>query len=395
MASRRLNGLSRHCANTGVRLSSLFHHRYRAHSSPAGKEGGEITSESEALAFLAERSRALRTPLTLAERKLIVAEIGLATGDAKLRQSEWERLVSRRSFEERERLTLSDFLAKSHDGFIGQKMLQRTARCGVAFFALAGAHTAGEHGMHVFGSALVGSITALGGGTINGLLVGATPVGWVRDPTFLLIAGGASLLGFYGWPLVEQLGEGADAGVVAGSSRIDGHAGDETEVAATGASSQKIEPSAIRYGCETVALGSLAVVGAQQGIVRGLHPLVSASLGVTIALGGVMRDVMCKRDLALGAVETGCQSYGIASFSGAAVYVALRELHVWNCAGSASKLLHGGIPIGLRIFLGFGTVFAVRAAAWVNKPDGMLQTMDESAKVNRDLLRRLEQSFRW
>ncbi len=94
-----------------------------------------------------------------------------------------------------------------------------------------------------------------------------------------------------------------------------------------------------------------------------------------------MRDLMCGRDLSLGA-STGCQSYGIASFSGAAVYVALRELHVWNCAGSTSKLLNGGIPIGLRIIVGFGTVFGIRAAAWQNKPYGLLLRMEEMAELN-------------
>ena len=70
-------------------------------------------------------------------------------------------------------------------------------------------------------------------------------------------------------------------------------------------------PTALRYGLESVALSALAVVGAQQGIVRGLHPIVSCCLGVTVALGGVARDVMCSRDLSLGA-KGGCQSYGVA-----------------------------------------------------------------------------------
>lgn len=333
----------------------------------------EMTAEQEALVFLAERGRAVGANLTLAERKLILKEAGLINKDGttnQLRRSDWETLVSSRSFADLEKLTLSDFLAKSHDGMLGQKMLQYTAMSGVAFFALCGAHIAGEDaGFHVFGATLVGCITALGGGTINGLLTGATPVTWVRNPRFLLITVGASLLGFYAWPLAERM------------------LGDETCDNETD-SSEEQGPSGLRYGLESVALGALAVVGAQQGIIRGLHPLVSSSLGVTVALGGVMRDLMCGRDLALGA-STGCQSYGIASFSGAAVYVALRELHVWNCAGSTSKLLNGGIPIGLRILLGFGTVFGIRVAAWQNKPDGLLLTMDESADANQKRVERL------
>jgi uncharacterized membrane protein YeiH len=333
-------------------------------------------AEEEALLFLAERGRAVGATLTLAERKLILKEVGLVNKDGttnKLCRSDWEALVSRRSFADMEKLTLSDFLAMSHNDLFGQKLLQYTAMSGVAFFALAGSHTAGDAGFHVFGATLVGCITSLGGGTINGLLTGATPVSWVRNPTFLIITVCSSLLGFYGWPLAERMLETENP---------------EDSITAEDEKGQ----SALRYGLESVALGALAVVGAQQGIIKGLHPFVSSALGVTIALGGVMRDLMCDRDLALGA-STGCQSYGIASFSGAAVYVALRELHVWNCAGSTSKLLKGGIPIGVRILLGFGTVFSIRLAAWQNKPDGLLLTMEDSAEVNEKYLQRLVSFF--
>ena len=122
-------------------------------------------------------------------------------------------------------------------------------------------------------------------------------------------------------------------------------------------------------------------------IPRLVYTIVQEAVCVEVALGGVMRDLMCGRDLSLGA-STGCQSYGIASFSGAAVYVALRQVHVWNCAGSAPRLLHGGIPIGLRILLGFGTVFGIRAAAWQNKPDGRLLTMDEMSERNMERVAR-------
>ena len=142
---------------------------------------------------------------------------------------------------------------------------------------------------------------------------------------------------------------------------------------------------------ETIALGSLAVVGAQQGIVRGLHPLVSSSLGVTVAFGGVLRDLMCGQEPRL-ASSTGCQSYAVASLSGAAVYVALRQAHVWNCAGSCTRLVQGGLPIGLRIALAAGTVCAVRAYAWEHRADGeapLFASMDAAAEANEAALRRL------
>jgi uncharacterized membrane protein YeiH len=329
-------------------------------------------NDKEALDFLAERGRVLGIPLSLSERQMIAKEIAANNQNGgRLRKKDWEKLVSRRSLADEERLTLSDYLAKSHDVHLGQHMLKWTSRLGVAFFALAGAHTAGEAGMHIVGATLVGCATALGGGTINNIVTGVTPVGWVRDPTFLILTVGASAVGFYLWPLMEQL-------------LLDYRDDDDEDNNNNNNNNWEKEnsnPSALRYSLESIALGALAVVGAQQGIVLGCHPIVSSVLGVTIAFGGVLRDLMCQRDLTLGAA-TGCQSYGIASFSGAAVYVALRELHMWNCAGSTVKLVHGGIPIGLRILMGFGTALAVRLVAWQNKPDNLFLSMEASAAVN-------------
>jgi uncharacterized membrane protein YeiH len=39
-----------------------------------------------------------------------------------------------------------------------------------------------------FGGIVVGVVTALGGGTLRGLILGATPVFWIEDQTFLLAA---------------------------------------------------------------------------------------------------------------------------------------------------------------------------------------------------------------
>lgn len=319
------------------------------------------TEDAEALDFLAARGNALGIPLGLGERRLILKEVASCKG--RMSMQDWERLISRRSTAEAERQTLSEYLSKSHDLHLGQHLLKRTALLGVSFFAMSGSHAAGEAGMHVVGALLVGSITGLGGGTINNMMVGATPVGWMKDPAYLVATIAAGILGFYAWPLVERRWS----------------AGEPQSAAET------TGPSELQYGLETVGLGALAVVGAQQGVVRGLNPLISASLGVTVALGGVMRDLMCQRGIRLGGLD-GCQSYALSSFSGAAVYVALRQAHVWNCAGSTARLVHGGFPIGLRIVLGMATVVAVRTYAWSHKPAGIFLAMDEAALRNDELL---------
>ena len=69
--------------------------------------------------------------------------------------------------------------------------------------------------------------------------------------------------------------------------------------------------------------------------------------------------------------------------------MALRELHVWNCSGSCARLLHGGIPIGLRIALSVGTSCAVRALAWRRRPEDLLWSMEAACDRNEAALRSL------
>ena len=361
-------------------------------SSSSSSPKPSAKDEQEALDFLAERSRLAlgkNNALSLQERRLILKDAGFyETG--RLSPEVWTQLVQRKTLQEQEQWTLRDFVQKSHadESVWGQRLLTWTAKSGMAFFALSASHIAGsEAGFHIFGATLVGCVTALGGGTINGVVTGATPVGWIKDPSILIMTVVASWIGFYIWPLVEDIWQDHKDSNNSNNSNMvveDEKDGTDTDKKneKTVSSSKNKDDNLLRYALESIGLSALAVVGAQQGIVRGLHPFVSASLGVTVTIGGVMRDVLCGRDLTLGAA-TGCQSYGIASFAGASVYVALRQFHVWNCAGSYSKLVNGGIPLTLRLFLGFSTALAVRAVAWQYKPDNFLSTMDESVAKNK------------
>ena len=344
-------------------------------SIPSAKE--QAAPDAEGLDFLARRGRALGFPLTLLERKLIAEEADRqGDGDGLMSISGWERLTTSRWREHQERLTLSEFMIKSHDHQQGQNLLKWTSRLGISFFALSGAHVAGEAGMHAIGAIIVGSVTALGGATLNHVMVGAAatgPVGWMRDTTLLGLTIAASLLGFYAWPLLElQLRDPADSE-------------DSKEICAE---ERLQQAERVRYALESVALGALAVVGAQQGIIRGLHPLVSATLGVTAPFGGVFRDLMCQRELRLGS-HSGCQSYAVASFLASSTYVGLRQLHVWNCPGTSSKVIHGGLPIGLRIVVSASVAVAFRVYSWQQKPDELFSSMEDCAAAHDEYLRRL------
>lgn len=68
---------------------------------------------------------------------------------------------------------------------------------GVAVFAVSGSLAAGRKHMDVFGVAVLGLVTALGGGTLRDILLDAGPVFWIEDRLYLLVATAAALLTFF------------------------------------------------------------------------------------------------------------------------------------------------------------------------------------------------------
>ena len=60
--------------------------------------------------------------------------------------------------------------------------------------AMTAALAAGRRSMDWAGVAMLGCITALGGGTIRDVLLGHYPLAWVQHPTYLLLTAGAALV---------------------------------------------------------------------------------------------------------------------------------------------------------------------------------------------------------
>ena len=67
---------------------------------------------------------------------------------------------------------------------------------------------------------------------------------------------------------------------------------------------------------------------------------VCAVSGVTMCFGGILRDLICKRDVSLGS-----QGFAFATSSGAIVYVALREAYLRGAPLTLGvrALLSGGV----------------------------------------------------
>lgn len=58
---------------------------------------------------------------------------------------------------------------------------------GTAVFAISGVLMAAKHKLDPFGMMVLAAVTAIGGGTIRDMALGATPVFWIHDTTYLWI----------------------------------------------------------------------------------------------------------------------------------------------------------------------------------------------------------------
>ena len=240
--------------------------------------------DPEALSFLQQRASALGLKLSLEERKLIVADAD-TNGDGRLSAEEWRLLVDRHAMTANERLTLGQYILKTIDQYQGQHYLRATARVGQYFFALCGANVAAEAGMHVVGATMVGVVTAVTGGTFNAVLL-QQPVAWVRDPALLVGMILVGMAGFYVWPLADrhvrarrerERGELEGGELEGGEGSVGGMGvvggADVLSLLAPPAGQE----SALRYGLESVALGSAAVVAAQTGAAAPASEVVASS----------------------------------------------------------------------------------------------------------------------
>jgi uncharacterized membrane protein YeiH len=68
---------------------------------------------------------------------------------------------------------------------------------GTFAFAITGALKAKGKDLHLFGAIFLGIVTALGGGTIRDSIINRTPLFYLKDQNYLLLAVAASLLTYF------------------------------------------------------------------------------------------------------------------------------------------------------------------------------------------------------
>ena len=187
---------------------------------------------------------------------------------------------------------------------------------GVAVFAVSGALAAARKQMDVFGALVLATVTAVGGGTLRDVLLGA-PVFWLEQPSYLWVcAAGATaavvarrLANFARWPLLV-----ADA----------------------------------------LGLALFCVLGAQKAAAAGISHTGVVVLGMLTAVaGGMVRDLLCGEVPLVLRREI----YATAAFAGAAVFAGSRALGLGEAAAIG---LGAGVALTLRLAaLRFGLALPV------------------------------------
>jgi len=109
------------------------------------------------------------------------------------------------------------------------------------------------------------------------------------------------------------------------------------------------------YWLDTFGLTSLSLANVVGAIRCGLHPIVAATSGVTVCFGGIIRDLLCGRELKIGS-----QSYAFATGASSATYILLRELAI-------RRILV--LPLVVRTFMSAGACIGLRGYEfWTGHP---------------------------
>lgn len=136
-----------------------------------------------------------------------------------------------------------------------------------------------------FGALFLGLVTAVGGGTLRDLLIGATPVFWIDDLTYLATAIPIGAITFLA------------------IRRIEAGAGQRNRL--------------LLY-LDAIGLALFTLVGIDVALAHGLNPMVAVILGcITGVGGGMLRDILC----GLTPILLKSDIYATLSLLGGAIYV--------------------------------------------------------------------------
>lgn len=158
---------------------------------------------------------------------------------------------------------------------------------GIAVFAITGALVAREKRLDLFGVSVIALVTAVGGGTLRDMMLGMTPVFWVRDTNYVIVA----LLAAIGTVAIVRIQE---------------------------------LPQQILLVADAFGLAIFTLLATERVWHQGLPPLIAVIMGVISSVaGGIVRDLLSARIPLILRSEL----YATASLCGAVVFVLLTPLN--------------------------------------------------------------------
>jgi len=157
---------------------------------------------------------------------------------------------------------------------------------GTFVFAVSGIMVAVKNKFDLIGAAIIGLVTAVGGGTLRDLLIGQTPVAWMKDPYYLLVILAALIVCFFFFKYVKKLKKGF-------------------------------------FIFDTIGIALFTILGLQKTLEVGLRIEIALLMGVVSAVfGGVIRDVLTNEVPLIFRKEI----YATACLAGGIVYIILDQL---------------------------------------------------------------------
>lgn len=177
---------------------------------------------------------------------------------------------------------------------------------GTFVFAISGGLAAANKKFDMMGVGIIAFVTALGGGTLRDVLIGAKPVGWMQDKWYLIVV----LLGvILTYVLYKKL----------------------------------IILRKTFFLFDAIGLGVFAIGGLEKALNFGIDPVYALICGMmTATMGGMIRDVLCN-DIPLIFRK---EIYATAGLIGAALYLLLGYLNIQK---EASFLITVSIVVIIRI----------------------------------------------
>lgn len=178
---------------------------------------------------------------------------------------------------------------------------------GTIAFAISGVLVAMHKKMDLFGILIIAFVTAIGGGTIRDVIIGNTPVGWMKDMNYTYAIIGSAVFAIIFRKKINYL---------------------RTSL----------------FLFDTIGIGLYTVVGVEKGISAGLHPIICIALGtISACFGGVIRDILCNEIPVIFRKEI----YATACIIGGAAYFLIEMLPI---EGEFVFMFAGLVVIIVRLF---------------------------------------------